>query len=419
MVASIVRLSSLFLGVALLLTGHGLQLALVPLRAEINGWTSVEVGYLSSVYFIGFLVGCFTIPRLVARIGHIRTFAALTAVMTTSLLGMSLGNYMLAWFVFRFTSGVAIVGLYLVIESWLNSQVRNEVRGSVLSAYTAIVLAGLAGGQLLLNVAAPEGDRLFVIASMLIVLAAIPVCLTRSMQPTAIPSARFSPLLVIRTSRAATAGAFISGCVSGSFYGLGPLYGVEISLSVQQISLMMALGIAGGAVMQMPLGRLSDHIDRRRVMLGTMLAASLVAAATAMLSQDLVPYLMFLFGACAMPLYALCLAHASDHADADTFLEVGTGLLMTNALGSILGPLLTSQLMYRLGANFFFVALCGFLLLGAMLTLVFIKSRDRRAEHFNEFALATSASAQGAIQMDPRSEEEVPVMEGEVLSDED
>jgi MFS family permease len=421
MINSIVRLSSLLLGVALLLTGHGLQLALVPMRAQINGWNSADVGYLSSMYFIGFIIGCFTIPRLVSRIGHIRAFAALTAVMTTAILALSLGDNMLFWFLLRLAAGFSIVGLYLVIESWLNSQVENEVRGSVLSAYTAIVLAGLAVGQLLLNAAPPEGERLFVIAGMLVVLAALPVCITRSRQPPEIPTASFSPMLVINTSRAATVGSFISGCVTGSFYGLAPVFGLEIDMSVAQISLMMALGVVGGAVMQLPLGKLSDRIDRRRVIFAAMLAGTAVAAAGVMLPAALIPGLMFMFGACAMPLYALSLAHASDFVENDGFLEVGTGLLMINALGSIVGPLITSQLMYRLGPSTYFASLCVWLLLGSVLVLIFIRTRDRQATNFHEFSPATSAAAQGALQMDPRLEEEEPepVMEGEVISEDD
>lgn len=421
MIKSISRLSSLLLGVALLLTGHGLQLALVPMRAQINGWTSAEVGYLSSMYFVGFIIGCFTIPPLVSRIGHIRAFAALTAVMTTAILTLSLGNSMLIWFVLRLAAGFSIVGLYLVIESWLNSQVGNEIRGGVLSIYTAIVLAGLALGQLLLNAAPPEGERLFIIASILVVLAAIPVCLTSTRQPEEIPAARFSPMLLINTSRAATAGSFISGCVTGSFYGLAPVFGLEIDMSVAQISLMMALGVAGGAVMQFPLGKLSDHVDRRRVIFGAMLAGTLVAAAAMMLPRSLIPYIMLVFGACAMPIYALSLAWASDFVENESFLEVGTGLLMINAFGSIIGPLVTSQLMYRLGPDTYFASLCLWLLLGSFLVLAFIRTRDRKATHFHEFSPATSAAAQGALQMDPRTDDEEfdHVMEGEIISDDE
>ncbi|MEQ8408141.1 MAG: MFS transporter [Gammaproteobacteria bacterium] len=419
MFKSILSLSSLLIGVALLLTGHGLQLALVPLRAEFIGWTSIDIGYLSSVYFIGFITGCFIVPQVVSRVGHIRTFASMTAIMTATVLGVALTDSFIFWLLLRFISGLGIVGLYLVIESWLNSQVSNEVRGSVLAAYTAIVLAGLALGQLLLNLAPPEGDQLFIIAGILIVLAALPVCLTRSSQPQSIPSARFSPRLVLKTSRAAVVGALIAGLVSGSFYGLGPVYGLQTGMNVFEISIMMSLAIAGGALFQFPIGRMSDRFDRRRVIFAALVLGAIMAGCALLVPTHIVPYIMFAFGAAVMPIYALSLAHASDFAEPGTFLEVGTGLQMLNGVGSIIGPLATSQLMFRIGADLFFVSLAIILLLGAMTILVLIRLRDRQSDHVVDFAPATTAAGQGALQMDPRSDDEDLASDGLANEDSD
>ncbi len=418
MLSSIVNLSSLLLGVALLLTGHGLQLALVPLRAELIGWTSIDIGYLSSVYFAGFITGCFTIPQVVSRVGHIRTFATLTAIMTAAILGFALTSHFAFWLSLRFISGLGIVGLYLVIESWLNTSVNNDVRGSVLAAYTAIVLTGLAAGQLLLNLAPPESEQLFIVAAILIVLAALPVCLTSSSQPKTIPSARFSPALVLKTSRAATIGALTAGLVSGAFYGLGPVYGLRAGMNVFEISIMMSLAIAGGALFQFPIGRLSDRYDRRRVMFCALIFGAIMAGFAVMAPQAWVPFIMFAFGAAVMPTYALSLAHASDFAEPGTFLEVGTGLQMLNGAGSIIGPLVTSQLMYRIGLDLFFTSIAIFLLIGATLILLCIRLRDRQAEHPVGFAPATTAAGQAALQMDPRADEDEisdEVFEGVVL----
>ena len=402
MIKSIFRLSSLLFGVAILLTGHGLQLAYLPLRSQLNGWTSIQIGNLTSGYFAGFLLGCFIIPALVTRIGHIRCFATLTAALTAVLLAISLTDNYLLWLLLRVISGIAIVGLYLVIESWLNEQSTNDIRGRVLSAYTAIVLCGLALGQLLLNTYDPAGDHLFILAAMLVVLAAIPVCLTRSEQPTPIPGARFSPTLVLKTSRAAAIGSLVGGLILGSYYGLGPVYGLQSGMSVGAISAMMALGIGGGAIMQVPLGRLSDLLDRRIVILGIMLAGAIFSALAVVLPRSLSPILMFFFGGCVMPIYALSLAHASDATQHANFLEIGTGLLLINAVGSILGPILTSRLMFSFGEGMFFAAQFCVLVVGAVLMLFFIRTRDRQELSF-PFKLATTASAQGALEMDPRT----------------
>ncbi|MFT5843522.1 MAG: MFS family permease [Pseudohongiellaceae bacterium] len=404
MISSIQKVSTLLFGVAILVTGHGMQLALVPIRADLMGWSSVSVGALGSIYFSGFLAGCFVVPVLVGRIGHIRTFAALTALMAAIVLSLALFSDFYFWLVLRFFTGLAISGLYLVIESWLNEQTEDSARGGVIATYTAIVLGALALGQLLLNSFPIDDNRLIIFAALLVCLAAIPVCVTRTIPPAQIPTAIFSPLLVLKTSKAAVIGALISGLVGGTFYSLGPLYGLKIGMDISSISIMMALGIAGGALSQLPLGRLSDKKDRRLVILFVMLAGTVSTGLAWAAPVNYIPYAMMLFGACVMPIYALSLAHASDNIKTESFLEVGTGLLMTNAIGSIIGPLLTSKAMQLFGAEYFFSINAVILLIGSISIAILIQLRTPNREHFTEFEFATTASAQGMIQMDPRSE---------------
>ncbi len=403
MIGSVLKLATLLLGVAFLLTGHGLQLALIPLRAELMGWDSLSVGILGSVYFCGFLFGCFSIPGLVRRIGHIRCFATLTAVMTATVLVLALFNAFPIWLVLRFFAGVAISGLYMVIESWLNEKTENEVRGAVLATYTAIVLTALAGGQLLLNVAPLENEHLFIISAAFIVIAAIPICVTGTSQPAQIPSATFSPLLVIRTSRVASLGAFIAGIVGAVYYTLGPAYGLQIGMGIELISLMMALGIVGGALSLLPLGRLSDRMDRRVVVACIMLAGALVSVIAFLLPVSAVPAAMLFFGAFVMPIQALCLAHASDNIGNQSFLEVGTGLLVMNASGSIVGPLAAAQAMQWFGSGAFFLFSAVILSIGGVLVVLMINSRKPAREHFSKFRPITTAASQGALQLDPRT----------------
>jgi MFS family permease len=409
LIAQIFKLSTILFGVAILITGHGLQLAFMPLRIQLLGWNSAQGGLLSSLYFVGFLCGCYIVPRLVGRVGHIRCFAVLTSVMAASILSLSLLENYFFWMLLRLITGFSIVGLYLVIESWLNAEVTNKERGSVLASYTVIVLAALALGQLLLNTSSPDGYTLLILSAMLIVLAAVPVCLTSTAQPLAIPSAKFSPLLVIKTSRAAALGSLIAGIISGSIYGLGAIYGSQVGLDVASISIMMALAIAGGALAQLPLGKVSDRIDRRLVIFGCMVFGAVAAAAGFILPHSMAFLIMFLFGASVMPIYALSLALASDNAREGNFMEVGTGLMMTNAAGSVIGPLLTSQLMYRFGPSYFFITSLCVLLIGAIGVVIMIRTKTGAKEHPSDFALATSASAQASLQLDPRADEENPV----------
>lgn len=406
MIASIFRLSTILFGVGILITGHGLQLAFMPLRIQLLGWTSAQAGILSSVYFLGFLCGCFVVPKLVNRIGHIRCFAVLTSIMTVSILSLGLLENFYFWLALRVVTGIAIVGLYLVIESWLNSEVTNEVRGSVLAAYTVIILVGLAVGQLLLNTTAVDGFQILMLSSILITLAAVPVCLTSSTQPSPIPNASFSPLLVLKTSRAAALGALTAGIVSGSIYGLGGVYGSQVGLDVESISIMMALSIAGGALAQLPLGKLSDRFDRRLVILGCVTAGAVVSGLALLTPNTMLFGVMFLFGAAVMSLQALSLALASDNATGGNFMEVGTGLMMTNAAGSAIGPLLTSLLMFRFGPEYFFISHFAVLTFAAVTVVILIKTKPAASEHPSNFVLATSAAAQAVFQLDVRADKD-------------
>lgn len=393
------RLASLFLSVALLLLGHGLQLSLLPLRAQELGWSSTEIGLTGSAYFAGFLVGCYQIPKLVRRVGHIRVFTVLTATMTAALLAISLTDAFVTWVVLRLVIGISISGLYLVLESWLNEEATNEQRGALLSVYTMTVLTAMASGQLFLNVEVPGGAATIIIAAMCVAVAAIPIGLTHLPHPSQIPPAKMSPLLVLRTSRTAALSSFVSGLVSGSFYSLGAVYGRQVGLDIGAVSLMIAAGILGGAIIQFPLGRLSDRVDRRYVIFGAMVTGMLVCVAATVVPPVFLPYLFFLFGGSVMPVYALALALASDHTES-SFLEVGTGILLMNATGSIIGPILAAALMGAFAPEAFF-AFCGVaLFLGAAGLSVFILRRDA-PQHHVPFNYATTASAQGALSSIP------------------
>jgi MFS family permease len=359
-----------------------------------------------SLYFGGFLLGCFTVPRLVNVVGHIRVFTVLTATMTSAILGITLSNQLIAWLVLRLAMGWSIAGLYLVIESWLNEESTNERRGSTLSIYTMTALFSMAGGQLLLNFAEPGSDQLIVIAAVCIALAAVPVGLTRINQPSPIPSATFSPWLVMRTSRAASISSFIAGFVIGCFYTLGLIYGTQIGRDVGEISLMMAGGILGGAIFQWPLGRASDSVDRRIIIFVVMLAAVAICVVATTMPPQLVPFIFLLFGGCIMPIYSLSLAHAGDNVET-SFLEVGTGILIMNAAGAAVGPIIASISMGVWGPQSFF-AFCGSALtVGATTTFYFILKKPALRPHYSPFQLATTVAAQGAVELDPRSEQDV------------
>jgi MFS family permease len=370
MVGTLSRVTALLLSVAILLTGHGLQLTLLPVHGQGLAWTAYAIGSTGSVYFLGFVLGCVVIPSIVARVGHVRTFMVMSAIATIALLGAGLWATLPSWLVLRAATGFALSGLYMVIESWLNEVSPREYRGRVLAVYSMICLLGMALGQLLMALGTPDNLDLFVVGGILLCLAIVPVGLTRVATPLPLPSMRFRARVLLEASRVSVVCALFAGLVTGSFWSLGPVVGQAFGLEPGGIGALMGFGIVGGALAQVPVGRLSDLTDRRLVVGGIMTAGAAVAAMGGLLAADNVLLLyiaIFLIGATTMPIYALCIAHASDNTHLP-LVEVTSGVLIVHSVGSILGPLIVAVLIDLNGAPSFFWYVLGCLTVASIWT---------------------------------------------------
>jgi len=346
MTGVLASVTALLISVAILLVGHGLQLTLVPLYANDLGWSATTIGYVGSAYFAGFVLGCLTIPRLVSRVGHIRVFGVLASVATAALLVLGVFHFPIVWVLARLATGWCFAGLYMVIESWLNERTGEDHRGGVLSVYTVITLVAMCVGQAFIGVDL-EYLQLAMLGAVLISLGTIPVGLTRSAAPDPIPAVSFRLRDVYRASHVAVVGAFLGGFMTGGFWSLGPLVATAQGLEAEQIGLFMAVTILGGAVFQLPIGRLSDHMDRRLVILGVGLmglAACILAPMAVESSRYGLFFVMFVFGGTSFPLYSLCLAHANDNTELP-LMDVGSVILLMNSAGSVLGPLAVARLL--------------------------------------------------------------------------
>jgi len=404
---ALVAVTSLLLSTALLLIGHGMQLTLVPLRATDNGLSDFMIGVSASCYFMGFIVGCIGVPATIARAGHIRSFSVLTAVMISAVLCVEMLEGWPFLLVLRFFIGVAISGLYTVIESWLNSQATAESRGRILSIYTFILLLSMALGQALINVGPVASATPFMLAAVFLALAIIPVGLTRRMAPAPLESRRIRFNLLYQRSRTAFAGALLSGLVVGSFWSLGAVFARANGASLSQISWFVSAAILGGALLQYPIGLMSDRVDRRRVMFLLCLggAASSVAVALSTGQSWHLPA-VFLFGAMVMPIYAISLATAADVAKSDEFVEIGTSVLLLNSVGAVSAPLFLGKFMSLLGPPMLFWSFALLCLLFA--AYVARQLRDERAITVADQVPFTAASpdvAPASFDLDPRGEE--------------
>src|SRR5690606_36339281 len=343
-------ISSLLVGVTLLLLGHGLLNTLLTLRGVAEGYSTGMIGLLMSGYFSGFLIGTWLAPSLIRRIGHIRTFSFYAALAATAVLLHVMIVNPWVWLVLRVMYGVALVTLYIVIESWLNAQVGGEKRGQVFAIYMAVNLGSLAAAQQLLGLDSPMAFTLFALATILIGGAMMPITLTRQPQPT-LPDVPSTDLLQLaRIAPLPLMAAGVSGFALGGFWGLAPVYASQVGFDAAGVGLMMSVTILGGAVLQWPIGLLSDRFERRIVLLWVVtLAAALPLVATILEASNLLLGLMFVWGGLAFSIYSIAVAQMVDHLNPDEILSGSSGLLLSNGFGAALGPVAAGGLMHLAG----------------------------------------------------------------------
>ena len=347
---------ALLFGMGLLLLGNGLQYSLLGIRAANEGFSGSVTGIVMSGYFVGFLIGSLATPHAVHRVGHLRVFAAAAALASIAILVHGLAVTPLLWGLMRIVTGLAYAAAYIVTESWLNDRVTNEHRGGLLSVYMIVGYAGMGGGQLLLNAGDPDSAELFILVSVLISAASMPILLSILPQPEMRPPARVGPLDMYRLSPLGTVGCALTGVVQGALFGMGALYARTLGLSVSEISLFMLLLVLGAGIVQWPIGKLSDRIDRRRVILFLALFGALACAAAVPLGglgRSWTVALAAVLGIAPLTLYSLCIAYANDHVDPARRVGASSMLLLIFGCGAVFGPSLAGATMDLAGANGF------------------------------------------------------------------
>ncbi|WP_415059413.1 MFS transporter [Congregibacter sp.] len=399
-------LTSLLFSVALLLVGHGMQLTLLPLRAAAMGHSDLQIALGGSAYFLGFIAGCLLVPRLIARAGHIRSFAVLSSAMTSVILVIGLSESWWIWAALRFGIGFLICGLYSIIESWLNDQATEDNRGQVLSVYTFLVLLSMAVGQQLVNASPVTGSTPFMVLAAIIALSTIPVSMTRNLAPAPLESTRTRIRLLLSRSPLAVTGALLSGAVTGAFWTLGAVFARRSMDSLADTTLFMSAAIIGGALFQYPFGWLSDRVGRENIMLLLVSLSAISSACVAMApSSELLFAAIIFFGASTMPLYSMSLATAADNSLRHEFVEVGTTVLLLNALGAVLAPVALGQLMSIGEPSWLFWGCSGLSVLAAVVVLS-QRGRKMIVDNVVPFSAAATDMAPTSFDLDPRAPED-------------
>ena len=354
---------SLLLYIFMLMSGSGFLATLISIRLERAGSGTMAIGMVATAYFGGLVLGSLRAGDVVRQVGHIRAFAAFVALLSASTLAYALLAHPLFWSMLRLIDGVCVAGVFICLESWLNDRAEPQMRGSVLAAYMVALYSGQAVGQLLLGAAGAYPAIPFQIASILISLAIIPLCLTRSSAPAPVEATAFSIRSLLAASPLGTIGALATGLMLGAFYGLAAVHVRRLGLELPETARFMMIVILGGVALQWPLGRLSDRYDRRAVIIVSFAIVLLVSLALALTGSGGIGLMALgaLFGGLSFALYPLCVAHCNDRLLESERVTASGRLVLLYSVGAACGPVCAAGVMTASGTGglFLFIAMCA------------------------------------------------------------
>ncbi|MFY8145182.1 MAG: MFS transporter [Rhodobacter sp.] len=356
----------LLLGVMLLMVGNGMQGSLLGIRGTAGGFSTYEISFVMSAYFLGFLLGSRMAPEMIRRVGHVRVFAALGSMISAVLVLYPVMPDWLYWSIMRAVIGFCFAGVYVTAESWLNNTATNETRGQAMSLYMIVQMIGIITSQALLNIPDPSGFLLFILPSVLVSLAFMPILLAATPAPT-FDTIRPLPFRrLFRISPLGCAGMLLTGGIFAAMFGMAAVWGAMVGLSVRQITIFVAALYVGGLVFQYPIGWASDRIDRRKLILGLSALGSVAMLLTFALT---LPYPVLVGSAVVLggvinPLYSLLIAYTNDYLKKEDMAAASAGMIFLNGLGAIGGPVVAGWMMAQVGPGGFFLLMA--LLFGAL-----------------------------------------------------
>jgi MFS family permease len=407
---------ALFLGMGFLMMAYGFQGSLLGVRAVQEEFSLTSTGFMMSGYFVGYFIGAATIPNLISRVGHIRVFAAFASLASLVILVHSVFINPFIWFILRVLTGISMVCIYTVAESWLNDRSSNKNRGSVLSIYMVILYGSMGIGMFLLNFSTPKNFQPFILVSIITSIALIPILLTKKKPPTFKKIKAMSLKEVYNASPFGMVSSLFYGTIQSALFTLLAVYAASMNFTILEISIVTFMLAISGAISQFPIGKLSDIYDRRKVIVFSTFAASIFAILTLLVSRQI--YLpdglatnktwfyifLILFSFCSLPMFSLILAHTNDYIPKEKFVAAGAGLQFTFGLGAISGPFLCSIFMNIVGSNGFFVFLCFFHATIGFFGLYRMRVRESVDNPDSQFVAMPQTITPAGIELNPTTE---------------
>ena len=332
------------IGLSFFAIASGFLMSLIPLSLSAFKLSIDLAPWLASVFYFGLLIGALCIERVVVKIGHRMAFIAFLMLLIISVIAQIISPTATMWLIARFVAGIAVAGVFVVVESWLLMANTPKARAKRLGLYMTSLYGGSAVGQLAITPLGTEGavPYLFVVALLALAILA-PLLITKG-QPNAQQLQKL-PLKELKTlSRPAILGCLVSGLLLGPIYGLLPVYIAAQTDQAQYTGLLMAVIILGGMLVQPLVSYLSTRIIKSLLMaIFCFVGATSVMGILNAHSFGGLVVSYFVLGACSFALYPIAITLACDSLPMAKIVSATEIMLLSYSVGSVLGPLLATH----------------------------------------------------------------------------
>jgi len=407
MTKNLLSISSLLLGIAILMLGNGPLPTYLAIKLTEGGIATWLIGIVMSQYYIGFVIGPFFVQKLIESVGHIRSFVVFGSTMSAiTLFHIFITNFII-WGFFRFVIGICAIGMFMCVESWLNSRATNDNRGQIFSFYVIAVYLFSGIGQFILQIPDEKGFMIFIFFSILMSLAIIPISLTKLPPPEIIKIERFSLVKLWNKSPTGMTFALMGGVVSGAFYSIGPVFAQLNNFDKNTTALFVSCVTIGGLILQWPMGKLSDGKDRRKFMLGVAILLIIISTLLSVLNSNIYFFLILaiIFGGLIALMYPLGVAYTNDYLEQDELLSATSGLVIAYGIGAILGPFFASLIIEFTNSSGIFIFFSAIGCLSSIIILWRMSRRDTLSVAEQSDYLVMPKTSPIINNLDPRGEE--------------
>lgn len=347
-------------GLTIFAIASGYLMSLIPLSMGGFNIDTSYAGWLASAYYIGLLIGSMMIEPIIAKIGHRLSFIAFLLMLAATVVILPWTPNISAWLPNRLIAGIAVAGIFVVVESWLLIGDSPKERAKRLSFYMTSLYGGTTLGQLAIGVIGTQGAYPFMVVLGLLLLAVLPPLLFRQGQPACDSHQKLSLKKIARLSKPAMIGCMTSGILMGTIYGLMPLSLKNGPFNTQQVGVLMASIILGGMLIQPVVSKLSIMMSKTLLLAMVSLLGGFAMGIIYISNDYLVMIVaLALLGMSSFALYPIAITLACDNLDSSYIVAATQVMLFSYSVGSAVGPLVAGTFLEQHNGlvNFFFIVL--------------------------------------------------------------